>query len=119
MAIAPERIVGNELIDIYGKVDRGERLSFDDGLRLCKTPNLTAEGRSALEEIAATMRANPKIEQVSISLGTKGVKADLSDKRAQQIIIMLRTGNLDSERYEVVLQDDLKAGAVLIRLTRP
>ena len=31
--------------------------------------------RAALEEIAATMRANPKLEQVSIAIGTKGVRA--------------------------------------------
>ncbi|MFN3728342.1 MAG: radical SAM protein [Fimbriimonadaceae bacterium] len=43
MAIAPERIVG-DLIDIYQKVDSGERLSFEDGVRLYQTPNLTAVG---------------------------------------------------------------------------
>lgn len=40
----PIRVVGEELSDIYAKVERGERLSFDDGLRLYKTPNLTAVG---------------------------------------------------------------------------
>lgn len=43
MAIAPERIVG-DLIDIYQKVDSGERLTFEDGVRLYQTPNLTAVG---------------------------------------------------------------------------
>jgi len=43
MALTPERIVG-DLIDIYGKVDRGERLSFEDGMRLYETPNLNAVG---------------------------------------------------------------------------
>lgn len=79
---------------------------------------LTPEGKAALEEIAATMRANPKIEQVSISLGTKGVSADLSDKRAQAIIFVLRSGSLDSNRYEVVLRDDLKAGTVQARVIK-
>jgi outer membrane protein OmpA-like peptidoglycan-associated protein len=79
---------------------------------------LMPEGQAALEEIAATMRANPKIEQVSISLGTKGARADLSDKRAQQIIFVLRAGSLDSNRYEVVLRDDLKAGTVEARLIK-
>lgn len=41
MPIAPERIVGSDLIEIFAKVDAGERLSLDDGLRLYKTPNLT------------------------------------------------------------------------------
>jgi len=44
MPISPERIVGNELVDIYQKVEKGERLSYDDGLRLYKTPNLTGVG---------------------------------------------------------------------------
>ncbi len=41
MPIAPERIVGQELMDIYRKVDEGTRLSFEDGVRLFETPNLT------------------------------------------------------------------------------
>jgi aminodeoxyfutalosine synthase len=47
MAIAPEKIVGSELIDIYDKVDKGERLSFEDGLRLYRTPNLTGVAHMA------------------------------------------------------------------------
>lgn len=44
MAISPERIVGPDLMDIYEKVEAGTRLSFDDGLRLFKSPNLTGVG---------------------------------------------------------------------------
>ncbi len=44
MAISPERIVGSDLMDIYRKVDLGERLSPEDGLRLYQTPNLTGVG---------------------------------------------------------------------------
>ena len=47
MQIAPERIVGTDLMDIYRKVDLGERLSFEDGMRLYATPNLTAVGYMA------------------------------------------------------------------------
>lgn len=83
-----------------------------------KNEKLTPEGRAALDEIAGTMRANPKIEQVSIGVGTKGAKAALSDKRAQEILLILRAGNLDESRYEVLLRDDLKAGNVLVRLVR-
>lgn len=79
---------------------------------------LTAEAQAAIEEMAATMRANPKIEQVSISLGTKGVNSDISDRRAQAIIFVLRSGSLDSNRYEVVLRDDLKAGTVEARIIK-
>lgn len=79
---------------------------------------LSSDARAALEEIAGTMRANPKIEQISIGIGTKGAPAKLADKRAQAILLILRAGNLDESRYEVVLRDDLKAGAVLVRLVR-
>lgn len=44
MALSAEKIVGSDLIDIYEKVDKGQRLSFEDGLRLYKTPNLTGVG---------------------------------------------------------------------------
>ena len=47
MPIAPERIVGTDLMDIYRKVDLGERLSFEDGMRLYATPDLTAVGYMA------------------------------------------------------------------------
>lgn len=79
---------------------------------------LTEESIAAIEEITATMRANPKIEQVSISLGTKGVNATISDQRAQAIIFVLRSGSLDSNRYEVVLRDDLRAGTVEARIIK-
>lgn len=39
-----ERTVGAELMDIYEKVAVGERLTFDDGMRLYETPNLSAVG---------------------------------------------------------------------------
>ncbi|HRJ27210.1 MAG TPA: CofH family radical SAM protein [Fimbriimonadaceae bacterium] len=45
--IAAEKIVGPDLIDIFRKVDQGERLSFDDGVRLYDTPNLTGVGYMA------------------------------------------------------------------------
>ena len=41
MPLSPERIVGSDLMDIYRKVESGERLSLDDGIRLFRTPNLT------------------------------------------------------------------------------
>lgn len=46
MPISPERQYG-DLVDLYAKVDQGQRLSFDDGMRLARTPNLTAVGRLA------------------------------------------------------------------------
>lgn len=47
MSISAERIVGSDLLDVYRKVANGERLSFEDGVRLYKTPNLTAVGHMA------------------------------------------------------------------------
>src|ERR1700682_5965486 len=44
MAISPERIVGADLLDIYDKVEKGERLRRGGGLRLYRTPNLTGVG---------------------------------------------------------------------------
>lgn len=47
MKIAPEKIVGPDLMDIYAKVDAGTRLSFEDGVRLYVTQNLTGVGYMA------------------------------------------------------------------------
>lgn len=47
MSIAPEMIVGKDLMDIYEKVNKGERLSFQDGVRLYQTQNLTGVGYMA------------------------------------------------------------------------
>jgi aminodeoxyfutalosine synthase len=44
MAMAPERILGDELMPIYEKLTRGERLGFDDGMTLATTRNLTGVG---------------------------------------------------------------------------
>jgi hypothetical protein len=78
---------------------------------------LTPASVTALEEVAATMRANPKFEQVSVSLGTKGVRPSISDARAQQIILIFRA-NLDTNRFEVVLRDDQRGGIVQAKIVR-
>lgn len=44
MALAPERILGPDLMDIYLKVESGARLSAEDGLLLYRHPNLTGIG---------------------------------------------------------------------------
>lgn len=46
-SLSPEKIVGSDLMDIFAKVDAGQRLSFEDGMRLYTTPNLTAVGYMA------------------------------------------------------------------------
>ena len=97
---------------------KGDSFEIKPPIKFSKADELSPEGQAALEEIAATMRANPKIEQVSVSLGTKGVSTDLSDRRAQAIIFVLRSGSLDSNRYELVLRDDLRAGTVQARIIK-
>jgi aminodeoxyfutalosine synthase len=47
MSIAPERIVPPDLMDVYTKVDGGQRLSLEDGVRLWEHPNLTAVAHMA------------------------------------------------------------------------
>lgn len=79
---------------------------------------LSKQAKAALEEIAATMRANPKLGHVSIALGTKGAPAALSDKRAEQISLVLLGVNVSSQRFEVVLQDSLRSGTVEVRLVK-
>ncbi len=47
MPIAHERVVPADLMDIFRKVDHGERVSVEDGVRLFQHPNLTAVGSMA------------------------------------------------------------------------
>jgi aminodeoxyfutalosine synthase len=44
MPIAPEKIAGPDLMDLYAKVDAGRRLTFEDGIRLYASRNLTGVG---------------------------------------------------------------------------
>lgn len=81
-----------------------------------KDDKISREGRAAIEEIAASMRANPSIARISIEIGTRGDKPKVSDKHAEQILLVLRAGNLDTSRYEVVLRSDLPARTVVVRL---
>lgn len=71
--------------------------------------------RAALEEVAATLRANPKLPRVTISIGTKGVRQPVTDKRAQDVLLILRAANLDTNRYEVILREDLRGGLLQVR----
>ncbi len=44
MALSPAQILSPELLPIFDKVDQGMRLSREDGLLLCVTPDLTGVG---------------------------------------------------------------------------
>ncbi len=47
MSVAPEKIVGEDLLPIFKKVEAGKRLDYEDGVRLFQTPNLNAVGYMA------------------------------------------------------------------------
>jgi outer membrane protein OmpA-like peptidoglycan-associated protein len=79
---------------------------------------LSKQAKAALEEIAATMRANPKLGHVSIVLGTGRAPAALSDRRAEQIGTVLRNANVDPQRFEIVLQGTLRSGSVEVKLLK-
>lgn len=103
---------------VYARLDKKgflvtPAIAFAEGSTL-----LSRQAKAALEEIAATMRANPKLGHVSIALGTKGAPGALSDKRAEQISMVLLGANVDSQRFEVVLQEGTRSGAVEVRLVK-
>jgi hypothetical protein len=78
---------------------------------------LPTQAKSALEEVAATLRANPKVDKTTFVVGTKGLKGgSVSEKRAQEILRILSAMSLDPARYEVVLRDDVKGGAVQVKI---
>lgn len=79
---------------------------------------LSKQAKAGLEEVAATMRANPKIGHLSIGLGTKGAPGPVSDKRAEQISLVIRNMNVDPQRFEVVLLENVKSGVVELKLVR-
>jgi hypothetical protein len=82
------------------------------------TAKLTADSRAAFVEIIRTMRANPKLELVSVGVGTKGTPPKLTDQRAKEILVLFDEQNFPSDRYEVVLNDELKGGQVAVRVVR-
>lgn len=88
-------------------------IAFADGSSI-----LSKQAKAALEEIASTIRANPKLGHVSIALGTKGSPGPLSDKRAEQLSLVLLGANVSSQRFEVVLQDTMRSGTVDIKLVK-
>jgi aminodeoxyfutalosine synthase len=47
VSIAAERVIPADLLDIYKKVEKQERLSVEDGVRLYQHPDLTAVGKMA------------------------------------------------------------------------
>ena len=71
---------------------------------------------AALGEVAATLRANPKLGHASIVLGTKGAKPAVTEKRTQQILRAMAASKLESTRYNVVQRDNVRSGLVEVKL---
>jgi OOP family OmpA-OmpF porin len=83
-----------------------------------RSAKLPAKSKEALIEVIRTMRANPKIEQVSLSIGTKGARKKLTNDRAATILSIFTDQSVDSNRFEVELSADLKSGQVKVRAIR-
>lgn len=88
-------------------------LEFTPGL-----DHLTERSRAAIDEIAATLRANRAIEKLTVVLGIKGAVGPLNDKRAKVILDRFRADDVDPSRYEVVLKDDVRAGEIIVRISK-
>jgi outer membrane protein OmpA-like peptidoglycan-associated protein len=79
---------------------------------------LSDDGRKALVEVIATLRANPKIEQVSVAIGSKGANNALTDRRAKALLTLFSDENIEQSRFEVVLDEKLANGKVTVRVLR-
>lgn len=102
----------------YARLIDGEFV-IDPPLSFSKrSSSLSAEAVATLEEILQTMRADPKLEQVSVTVGGKGVPTQLTDMRAKALHDLFNEQNFPSARYEIVLGDDLAAGQVTVRVIR-
>jgi hypothetical protein len=96
--------------------DRG--FAIDPPIDFGPFERLRPSDRVALEELAATLRANPKLGPVIIVLGTKGGLRAHAEPRTREILAILSAAKLDASRYEIVLHDDVRGGLVEIRSSR-
>ena len=72
----------------------------------------------SLIEVVRTVRANPSLGHFAVKLGVKGATNKLSDARAAAVLAVLTEQNLESNRYELVLDDHLGSGVIVIVVTR-
>lgn len=82
-----------------------------------RNERLSSTQTAALVEIVRTIRANPDLGHVAIKLGTKGGTNQLADKRAAQLLAVLNEQNLESTRYELVLDDKTSDGVIKVLVT--
>ena len=102
----------------YARLKDGEFV-IDPPIRFQRgRDDLTTEGEEALIEVIRTMRANPKIEQISVSIGTRRTSQRITDKRAAAILALFDLQNVETTRFEVVLGDGQEGGTVTVRIVR-
>lgn len=82
------------------------------------TERLNSTGIAALVEVARTIRANPSLGHVAVKLGARGSAARLTDARAAAVLAVLNEQNLESNRYELVLDESRPNGTLDIVITR-
>jgi hypothetical protein len=88
-------------------------IAFDRG-----TARLSADAHEALREVIRTIRVNPKIQQISVVIGARGAARKLTDDRAAAVLELFTDENIDSSRFEVVLDDKLESGKVQVKAVR-
>jgi OOP family OmpA-OmpF porin len=97
----------------------GKSFKVDPPLAFEKTADrLSAASTMALVEIVRTLRANPTLGHVSVKLGTKGTSNKVSDARAAAVLAVLNEQNLESTRYELVLEAKLPGGVVEVVVSK-
>lgn len=79
---------------------------------------LPADARAALVEVIHTLRANPKIEQVSVNVSTKNAGDGLVDQRAAAILQVFGEYDVDTSRFQVLLRGDLPPRSVEIHVVK-
>ncbi len=74
--------------------------------------------RVALGEVVNIVRANAKIEKISVHVGAKRSSVAVTDARAKAIVQLLAGQNLETSRFEIVLDDALLTGKVEVKVAR-
>jgi len=102
----------------YARLD-GDEFVIKPPIRFGRrSAKLSTKATEAIIEVINTMRANPKIEQVGLSIGTRGARKKLTNDRAAAILGVFDEQAVDSNRFEVELSADLKSGEVKVRAIR-
>ncbi len=83
-----------------------------------KDSKLPPQADAALEEIAATLRANPSLTQVVVLLSEKNATQQLTDARVKNLFAVFQRLGLEPSRYQVEFSGDLGQGQVRFKVVR-